>query len=62
LGTQNPQQIDYSRVPTNHLHPLFGLAHRLQVTSHRRRVDKVICQQLNPTTTRGGSRHWRRTD
>jgi hypothetical protein len=42
---------------------LLGLAHRLQVTSYRRRVDRLICQQLNPTTTtRGGSRHWRRTD
>jgi hypothetical protein len=42
---------------------LFGLAHRLQVVSYRLRVDKVIRQQLNPTTTtRGDSRHWRRTD
>jgi hypothetical protein len=28
---------------TTHLHPLLGLAHRLQVPSHRRRVDKIIC-------------------
>jgi hypothetical protein len=33
------------------------------VTSYRRRVDKVVCQEFNPTTaTRGGSRHWRRAD
>jgi hypothetical protein len=50
-------------VSTTHLHPLLGLAHRLQVASYRRRVDEIICQQLNSTTTtRGGSRHWRRAD
>jgi hypothetical protein len=36
-------KIDYFRVSTTHLHPLLGLAHRLQVASYRRRVDKVIC-------------------
>jgi hypothetical protein len=60
LGTQHLRQIDYSRAPTTHLHPLLSLAHRLQVTCYRRRVDKVVCQELNPTTTtRGGSRHRR---
>jgi hypothetical protein len=33
------------------------------VTCHRRRVDKVVCQEFNPaTTTRIGSRHWRQAD
>jgi hypothetical protein len=57
------RQIDYSRASTNHLHPLLGLAHRFQVSCYRRRVDKVVCQEFNPTTTtRGGSRHRRRVD
>jgi hypothetical protein len=52
------RQIDYSRVSTTHLHPLLGLAHRFQVPCYRSRVDKVVWQELNPTTTtRGGSRH-----
>jgi hypothetical protein len=30
------------------------------VTCYRRRVDKVVCQEFNPTTTtRGGSTHRR---
>jgi hypothetical protein len=42
---------------------LLGLAHRFQVPSHRRRVDKIIRQQLDPaTTTRRGSGHWRQAD
>jgi hypothetical protein len=42
---------------------LLGLVHRLQVTCYRRRVDKVVCQDFNPTTTtRGGSRHQGRAD
>jgi hypothetical protein len=33
------------------------------VTCYSRRVDKVVCQEFNPTTTtRSGSRHWRRAD
>jgi hypothetical protein len=37
--------------------------HRFQVHCYRRRVDKVVCQEHNPTTTtRGGSRHWRQAD
>jgi hypothetical protein len=57
------QQIDYSRASTTHLHPLLGLAHRFQVLCYRRWVDKVVCQELNPTTTtRGGSGHWCRAD
>jgi hypothetical protein len=48
---------------TTHLDPLLGLAHRLQVPRYRSRVDKVVCQELNTTTTtRGGSRHWCRAD
>jgi hypothetical protein len=63
MGTQHLRQMDYSRALTTHLHPLLGLAHRFQVTSYRRRVDKVVRQKFNPTTTtRGGSRHWRRAD
>jgi hypothetical protein len=63
LGIQHLQQIDYSRASTTHLHPLLGLAHRFHVTSYHRRVDKVVCQEFNPTTTtRGGSRHWHRAD
>jgi hypothetical protein len=57
------RQIDYSRTSTTNLHPLLGLAHRFQVTRYCRRVDKVVCQEFNPTmTTRCGSRHWRRAD
>jgi hypothetical protein len=45
-------------VQITHLHPLLGLLHRLQVARYGHPVDKVICQQLNPTTTtRGGSTH-----
>jgi hypothetical protein len=34
---------------------LLGLARRLQVPSYHRRVDEIICQQLDPaTTTRRG--------
>jgi hypothetical protein len=33
------------------------------VASYRRWVDQIICLQLNSTTTtRGGPKHWRRTD
>jgi hypothetical protein len=50
-------------VLTTHLHPLLGLAHCLQVTSHRRWVDQIIDQQLGPaTTTRRGFGHRRRAD
>jgi hypothetical protein len=63
LGTQYLWQIDYSRVPTTYFHPLLGLAHRLQVTRYYRRVDKVIRQKFDLTTTnRGGPRHRCRTD
>jgi hypothetical protein len=63
LGTQHLWQTDYSRALTTHLHPLLGLAHRFQVTCYCRRVDEVVCQEFNPTTTtRGGSRHRRRAD
>jgi hypothetical protein len=42
---------------------LLDLAHHLHVTCYRRRVDKVVCQEFNPTTTtRGGSRHQRQVD
>jgi hypothetical protein len=37
------RQIGYLRVSTTHLHSLLGLVHRLQVTSYRCRVDKVVC-------------------
>jgi hypothetical protein len=40
--------IDYSRVMATHLHPLLGLADRLQMPSHRCRIDQVIRQQLDP--------------
>jgi hypothetical protein len=63
LGTQRLWRIDYSRVSTTYLHPLLGLAHRLQVTRYCRRVDKVVRQELDPTTTtRGGPRHRCRTN
>jgi hypothetical protein len=63
LGTQHLWQIDYSRVPTTYFHPLLGLAHRLQGTRYCRRVDEVIRQKFDPTTTtRGGPRHRCRTD
>jgi hypothetical protein len=63
LGTQHLWHIDYSRVPTTYLHPLLALAHCLQVTRHGRRIDEVVRQEFNPTTTtRGGSRHRCRTD
>jgi hypothetical protein len=62
-GTQHLWQIDYARVPTTYLHPLLGLVHRLQVTRYCIRVDEIVCQKFNPTTTHcGGSRHWCRTD
>jgi hypothetical protein len=55
--------IDYSRVLITYLHPLLGPVHCLQVTRRRRRVDEIVRQKLDPTTTsRGGPRHWRRTD
>jgi hypothetical protein len=42
---------------------LLVLAHRLQVRSYRRRVNKFIRQQLDPaTTTRRGFGNWRRAD
>jgi hypothetical protein len=42
---------------------LIGLAHRFQVTSHHRWVDKIIRQQLDPaSTTCRGPRHWHRAD
>jgi hypothetical protein len=42
---------------------LLGLAHRPQVPSYRRRVDKIIRQQLDPATiTRRGSGHWHQAD
>jgi hypothetical protein len=42
---------------------LLGLAHRLHVPSYRRWIDKVIRQQLDPTTTTFlSSGHWRRAD
>jgi hypothetical protein len=37
--------------PVTYLHPLFSPAHRLHVTGHHRRVDKVIRQKLQPATT-----------
>jgi hypothetical protein len=50
-------------VSTTHLHLLLGLAHRLQVPSHRCRVDKIVRQQLEPaTTTHHGFGHWRQAD
>jgi hypothetical protein len=62
-GTQHLWQIDYSRVPTTYLHPLLGPAHRLQVTRYRRRVDEIVRQKFDPTTTtRGSLGHQRRTD
>jgi hypothetical protein len=43
---------------TTHLHPLLGLADRLQMPSHHCRVDQVVRQQLYPTmTTCGGLGH-----
>jgi hypothetical protein len=51
------------RVTTTHLHPLLGLADRLQMPSYRCRIDQVIRQQLDPaTTTRGGFGHRCRAD
>jgi hypothetical protein len=55
LSTQHLWKIDYSRVPTTYLDPLLGPAHRLQVTRYCRRVDEVVRQKFDPTTTtRGG--------
>jgi hypothetical protein len=63
LGTQHLWQIDYSRVPTTCLHPLLGLVRRLQVTRHRRRVNEVVRQEFDPTTTTcGGPGHRCRMD
>jgi hypothetical protein len=53
MGTQR-YRIDYSRVRATHLHPLLGLADRLQMPSHRCRVHQVVRQQLDPATTTGG--------
>jgi hypothetical protein len=62
-GTQHLGQIDYSRVMISYLHPLLGPVHCLQVTRHCHRVDEIIRQKLDPTTTsRGGPGHRRRTD
>jgi hypothetical protein len=37
---------------------LLGLLHRFQVALYGRRVDKIVRQKLNPTTTtRGGLGH-----
>jgi hypothetical protein len=42
---------------------LLGLAHCLHVPSHRRRVDKIIRQQLDPAVnTRRGFGQWHRAD
>jgi hypothetical protein len=57
-----PLELDYSRVQSC-LHPLLGPPHRLQVARYCRRVDKIVCQKLESTTTsRGGLGHRRRTD
>jgi hypothetical protein len=46
-----------------YIHPLLGPPHRLQVALYYRRVDKIVCQKLEFTTTsRGGLGHRRRTD
>jgi hypothetical protein len=48
---------------STHLHPLLSLADRLQMPSHRCRVDQVVRQQFDPAaTTRGGFGHRRRAD
>jgi hypothetical protein len=44
-------------------HPLLIPSHHLQVACHCRRVDKIVRQKLESTTTsRGGLGHRRRTD
>jgi hypothetical protein len=48
LGTQHLWQIDYSRVPTTYLHPLLGLAHRLQMTHYHRQVDEMSTKSAIP--------------
>jgi hypothetical protein len=52
-----------SKGTDTYLHPLLGPTHRLQVACHYRRVNKIIRQKLESTTTsRGGLGHRRRTD
>jgi hypothetical protein len=47
----------------SYLHPLLGPVYCLQVTRYCRRVDEIIRQKLDPTTTsRGGPGHQRRMD
>jgi hypothetical protein len=54
---------DHSRVLITYLHPLLRPAHCLQVARHRRWVDEIVRQKLDPTTTScGAPGHRRRTD